>query len=273
MTSSTHKHYHLHNIDSEKVVERYFSTTSDILMLDEIARFPAEELFREAKEGLIGGDHLIDISAGPSVIQLFPIFKFFKEISILEFSDICIKDLQKWVNSHEDAFDWRTHKHFFGKHEMHLQVVKRKGASSTKGKGESENDLRRRIKHILKCDFSKANPTDPVVLPKADCVLSLYVTHMVSEDHEVYRSNIKKIASMLKLGGRMLLFGGYNGAFFTVGEEKYHLLGCGEKFIKEALKDAGLATERYEVRKSKINNEMASYDHLFFIRAVKKKDI
>ncbi|XP_063291727.1 indolethylamine N-methyltransferase-like [Pelobates fuscus] len=262
MISSTHKHYHLHDIDSERFAEIYLSATSDALMLDEIFQFPAEELFKEVKEGLIGGDHLIDISVGPCVIQMFPIFEFFKEISILEFSDVCVNDVQKWVDGHEDAFDWSF---------LYKYVMESDGNSGRFK--EKENDLRRRIKRILKCDFSKANPTDLVVLPEADCVLSYYVTHMVSEDHDVYRSNMKKIASMLKLGGRLLLFGGYNGAFFTVGEEKYHLLGCDEKFIKEALEDAGLAIERCEVRKSNIGNEVAAYDYLCFIRAVKKKNI
>ncbi|XP_063291729.1 indolethylamine N-methyltransferase-like [Pelobates fuscus] len=262
MTSSTHKHYHLHDIDSEKVVEIYLSGTSDTLMLDEILKFPVEELLKEAKEGLIGGDHLIDMSAGPCVVQLFPIFGLFNEISILEFSDVFIKDVQKWVNGHEDALDWS----YLCKYVMESE------GNSDRFK-EIENDLRGRIKRITKCDFSKANPTDPVVLPEADCVLSFYVTHVVSEDHEAYRCNMKKIASMLKLGGRLLLFGGYNGAFFTVGEEKYHILGCDEKFIKEALEDAGLAIERCEVRKSKIGNEVIAYDHLCFIRAVKKENI
>ncbi|XP_063291711.1 nicotinamide N-methyltransferase-like [Pelobates fuscus] len=212
--------------------------------------------------GQITGDHLIDISVGPAIHHLLLIFEFFKGITILECSDYCVNELEKWKTKESDCFDW-THA---------LSIMEKLQGTSFKGE-DIENTLRRKISHILKCDFTKENVTDPVVLPKADCVLSMFVLHVVSDDHNDYCRNLKKISCMLKLGGHLLLFGVFNGTYYTVGESKFHVLTSDEKSIKDDLREAGFTIEHLEVIESKTHNDTIDIEHVWLIKALKVNDV
>uniref|UniRef100_A0A8C5R978 Uncharacterized protein n=1 Tax=Leptobrachium leishanense TaxID=445787 RepID=A0A8C5R978_9ANUR len=134
---------------------------------------------------------------------------------------------------------------------------------------EKEESLRHRVKKILKCDFERDNPTHPVVLKKADCLLSLYVLHFVSKDLDAFCSNLRKVSSMLKLGGRLLLFGGFNANYYTVDGEAFHLLPLDEPFVRKALLETGFIVLNLEMIESTVRNEVVYYEHIYFIDAVK----
>ncbi|CAH2320321.1 nicotinamide N-methyltransferase-like [Pelobates cultripes] len=106
MDRSTRKHYHKHEIDSQDIYDTYFSASADKNLLDEVFIFPMKAVFNASKLGHIKGDTLIDISSSASIFHLLPICTYFKDITILEFNDACLKDLQKWLNKEPGAFDW-----------------------------------------------------------------------------------------------------------------------------------------------------------------------
>ncbi|XP_063291710.1 nicotinamide N-methyltransferase-like [Pelobates fuscus] len=262
MDPSSHKRYHVHEWEPTDMLNAYQSKTAEEYITDETVRFPIEQLYKVAGQGQITGDYLIDISAGPVAYYLLPIFEFFRDITILEFSDLCVKELEKWRNSDSESYD-STHA---------LSIMAELQGTSFKG-NEMENALRRNISHILKCDFTKENITDPVVLPKADCVLSLYVFHAVCEDLDEYCRNLKKVSCLLKLGGHLLLIGLVNAKYYTVGGSKYHILTTDKKFIEEALRDAGFVIEHMEVIESKMRNDTTYVEHMCFIKASKERNV
>ncbi|KAM8927187.1 indolethylamine N-methyltransferase-like [Pelodytes ibericus] len=260
MNPSSLKHYHENYIDPHCLFDTYVSPTADKQHLEELLMFPIRELHKEAKSGHIKGDTLIDFSTGPTLFHLFPVCTFIKDIIILEFNDECARDVQKWVNNEEGAFDW-SHA---------SQIVSELEGDRDKWK-EKEEDLRRKIKQILKCDFTKENPTHPDVLQKADCVCNLYVLDHISKDLDEYCHYLKITSSMLKLGGRLFLIGVFNASFYTVGEHKYHVLCFNEEACRKAVRDCGFNIERLEVMDSKIHF-FSDYKQVFFMSAVKQKD-
>ncbi|CAH2320309.1 nicotinamide N-methyltransferase-like [Pelobates cultripes] len=262
MDPSSHKRYHLHEWEPTDLFNAYYSGTSEKYITEETVRFPVEQLYKVAGQGQIQGDYLIDISAGCNIHHLLPIFEFFRDITILESSDLCVKELVKWKHKESKNYDW-THV---------LSIMAELQGTSFKG-NEMENALRRNISHILNCDFTKENITDPVVLPKADCVVSLYVFHVVSEDLVEYCRNLKKVSCLLKLGGHLLLLGLFNGKYYTVDGSKYHVLTSDKKSIEEALIDAGFVIEHIEVIESKMRNDTTYCEHMFFIKALKKSNV
>ncbi|XP_063291722.1 indolethylamine N-methyltransferase-like [Pelobates fuscus] len=262
MDRRTHKHYHKHEINSQDIYDTYFSSSVDENLLDEVFIFPLKAIVNDSKLGHIKGDTLIDISAGANIFHILPICTYFKDITILEFNDACLKDLQKWQNKEPGAFDW-SHA---------SKIVAELEGCSDKWE-EREDDLRRRIKNILKCDFNKENPTDPVALPKADCVFSLFVLAHISEDLNAYRHNLKILSSMLKLGGRLLLVGKYNGTFYSVGGHKYHVLKFSEEEHGKILRDCGFCLDYTEVKESKVRKDIMHCSHFFFVSAVKIKEM
>ncbi|CAH2320308.1 nicotinamide N-methyltransferase-like [Pelobates cultripes] len=108
MDSSSHKRYHLHEWEPTDMFNAYYSRKSEKYITDETVRFPMEQLYKVAGQGEITGDYLIDISGGCNIHHLLPIFEFFRDITILEFSDLCVKELVKWKHRESESYDW-TH--------------------------------------------------------------------------------------------------------------------------------------------------------------------
>ncbi|XP_063291725.1 nicotinamide N-methyltransferase-like [Pelobates fuscus] len=260
MDPSSCKYYHEDHIDSKSLYDIYVGPTA-IKYFDEIFKFPLKAICSDLKSGCIGGSSLIDISTGAILFHLLPFCKYFKDITILEFNESCVQDLQKWLNQEDDSFDW-----------SHAAKIVAELEGNTEKWVQKEDDLRRCVTHILKSDFAKENPTDPIVLPKVDCVVSLYVLGTISKDLESYCHNLKIISSMLKLGGRLILFGFFNSSFFIAGGHKYHVLHFNEEDLRKALKYSGFSVERMEVKECKTQHDSSPYDHVFFVNAAKKED-
>ncbi|XP_063291724.1 indolethylamine N-methyltransferase-like [Pelobates fuscus] len=258
MDRSSLKHYHLDPIDSRKIFHTYFSAKSDKIIVDEIVKYPMEILYEEFKSGNIKGDTFIDISVGPTISHLLPVCDYFKEITILEVNDQCLEDIEKWVKKDADALDW-----------SHTSTHMAKLEGNSGNWEEKEELLRSRVKRILKCDFTKENLTDPVVLDKTDCLMSLCIMHFVHKDHESYREGMKKVTSLIKLGGHLLMFGVFNAKFCTLGEDKLHIMSYDEDFMLSTLKTIGFSIESFQKTKSKIRCTLVEYDHIWFVRAVK----
>uniref|UniRef100_A0A8C5R804 Phenylethanolamine N-methyltransferase n=1 Tax=Leptobrachium leishanense TaxID=445787 RepID=A0A8C5R804_9ANUR len=259
MDHSALKHYHLHDFDPRRLHETYYSASADSKMKEDIVLFPIKQLMKIS--GRIKGESVIDCSVGCDIFHLLPICEGFQDIAILESADSCIVELEKWTKKEQDAIDL-SHA---------SQIVTALEGNSDKWK-EKEESLRQRIKNILKCDFERDNPTHPVVLKKADCLLSLYVLHFVSKDLDVFCSNLQKFSSILKLGGRLLLFGGFNATFYTVDGEAFHLLPLDEPFVRKALLETGFVVLNLETIENKVRNELAHYEHIYFIDALKVRE-
>ncbi|XP_053308408.1 indolethylamine N-methyltransferase-like [Spea bombifrons] len=262
MEPSALKHYHMEEFNPKLFHGSFFSPSSDETILEELFRFPIKKLHQILKSGEIKGDTLIDFSAGPVIFQLLSVCEYFKEITVLEFNDKCIQDLQKWIKKEKDAYDW-SHA---------SKIVTELEGKSDKWK-QKEEALRSRIKQILKCDFTKQNPTDPVVLPKADCAISLYMMNFVCKDLDSYRDYLKKVSSMLKVGGHLLIFGGFDARFYTVGNHKFHKLSFDEKFLRKALGETGFSIKHFDAIESQVRNEFVYYGHVWFVSALKTREI
>ncbi|KAM4807806.1 indolethylamine N-methyltransferase-like [Rhinophrynus dorsalis] len=263
MDSSPHKNYHEHEFDPNHLLYTYLSNSAAKGIRENIYMYPMEKIHIELASGRVRGNTLIDISFGPNISHLLAVCEFFNEITVLESNELCIKELEKWINKEPDAFDW-SHALAF--------------ASGLKGSSnqwqETEDKLRKTIKHIRKCDFTKENPIDPVVLEKADCVLIVWGLTAISKDYESFCSNMKKIASMLKLGGHLIMFGSINTSYFVIGDQKYHALSINEESVTEALRDAGFAEEYFELKgKMKGCQHVFDTERLFSVTAVKEREV
>uniref|UniRef100_A0A8C5R883 Methyltransferase n=1 Tax=Leptobrachium leishanense TaxID=445787 RepID=A0A8C5R883_9ANUR len=158
MSSSSLKFYHIHDFEPQHLFDTYTNVSREPKYLDEVLFFPLKETYKMLESGHIKGDTLIDLSTGPCIFHLFPLCNF-KNFIVLEFNESCMKVLQKWMNKEPGALDW-----------SHVAKLSAKMEGCSVNWEEKEEDVRKRIKHIIKCDFDKENLTDPVILRNADCV-------------------------------------------------------------------------------------------------------
>ncbi|MEE6484638.1 hypothetical protein FKM82_013955 [Ascaphus truei] len=189
MASTPHKHYHDEEFDAKNLMETYAGADKTDTK-EELLHYPLRELFKILTPGCVRGDTLIDLSIGTSIFQLLTASDYFKEIIMLESSDVSIREIEKWLKKEPGAVD-RSHAAMF--------VCELEGKSD--GWEEKEEKLRRAIKRVVKCDFTKANPLDPVVVPQADVLISVWYLEAASKDHNSYLSNLKKNV-IISEGGR-----------------------------------------------------------------------
>ncbi|XP_053311288.1 nicotinamide N-methyltransferase-like [Spea bombifrons] len=260
MDSSSHKYYHVHEFEPTHLVDLYFSSKSEDALLEETVFATLKFLLNEKQNSRIEGEALLDFSAGSIVFQLLAIFECFKEITLLEFNDFCIAELEKWRNSHDEAYDW-----------SHASKALMDLEGKSGGWQEKEELLKAKIKQILKCDFTKENPTDPIVLPKVDCIISAWLLDIISPDKEAYIRNFRKLSSLLKPGGRLILFGNINHSFYFIGEHKYNFLSYDEEFLRRTLKDEGYVMESYQANDRKTTSPLVDHEKVVFVNAIKKK--
>ncbi|XP_075131901.1 nicotinamide N-methyltransferase-like [Leptodactylus fuscus] len=212
--------------------------------------------------GKISGATLIDFSTGPMLSHLLAICDHFTDIILMEPNDISIMEVEKWKNGEEEALDWSHLSEYFP--EM-------KGDRNTWIK--KEETLKRKIRKIMRWDLNKKNPTDPFSVPKADCLMTFYLIGQSSKDMEAYCENLRKLSSLINVGGRLLLVGTFNLQVFTIGGDKFHSLTIDEDFLRTALTDGGFTVEHLETLDSKVTSAIAKYDHVYFACALKIRNV
>ncbi|XP_075462663.1 nicotinamide N-methyltransferase-like [Ascaphus truei] len=261
MDSSLYKHYHDEEFDPKRLLEIYFCD-ENYHLIEELVDYPLKQLHETFSSGRVRGDTLIDISLGPTVYHLLSASDIFKEIIVIEFTEPNIEEFEKWLKKDPGAADWS----YAAKALCELE-------GNRNGWQVKEDKVRRAVKQIVKWDVTKDNPLDPVVLPQVDCVLSLWCLNNISRDKEAYRSNLRKCASLLNIGGHLLLFVGINMTYYKLGEHRFFILPYDEKFLREALRDAGYVIENIDVLPSKKGCDMLDYEHLAYVIARKEREV
>ncbi|XP_040282208.1 nicotinamide N-methyltransferase-like [Bufo bufo] len=262
MDPDCHKHYHVHEYNPKALLTTYFSPDLDKTLYEHITLFPIRTLLKLVSSGKISGTTLIDYSAGPFICHLVPICKYFKEIILLEENDCSIKETENWWHGKEEAFDW-----------SHISDCFTGLEADSENWIEKEESLKCKIRYILKCDLSKENPTDPVVLPKADCLMSFFCIQNISKDKKSFCENMRKFSTFLNVGGHLLMLGAFNEKFFTIGEHRFYTLSYDEVFLRETVEDTGFTIEHVEILDSRVANDITEYDQLYLISAIKVKEV
>ncbi|KAM4691843.1 indolethylamine N-methyltransferase-like [Rhinophrynus dorsalis] len=228
---------------------------------DKFVTFYLKQLADIFNSGKVRGKTLIDIGAGPCIYQQLSACEAFEEIIVTDFTDRNREEYEKWLKKKPDAFDWRK---------VVEQVCKLEGDRKTLT--EKEEQLRKTITKVLKCDVLQRNPVDPVVLPQADCVLTSLCLEGACKDFETYIVALKNITSMLKPGGHLVMCGTFGCTFYLVGDVKFTGLNIHEDFLRQALNGAGYDIEKLEwsEKPEGVTNKEADYSAYFVVQAKKQ---
>ncbi|XP_056398031.1 indolethylamine N-methyltransferase-like [Hyla sarda] len=260
MDSSSYKIYHVHGYDSRQYLEDYFSGKPEMVFAEDTLIFPIENLTKTFKEGHINGDVLIDLSNGSLVHHLYAACEFFQHIIVLKVSDGCIMEMKRWLDSRTGAFDWG--------HVTKLHEEIEENGDQLHGK---EEKVRSTIPHVVKCNLEKENMTDPIDLPPADCIISAWLLEVICKDQDDYRRYLRKFSELLKPGGHLILLGGLDATYITVGKDKIRVLKYNEDFARKALVGEGFVIENCVFKKRTVLSDLIDYSAVMFIVAHKEK--
>ncbi|XP_075579405.1 nicotinamide N-methyltransferase [Pelecanus crispus] len=183
------------------------------------------------------GDTLIDVGCGPTIYQLLSACERFQEIIALDYTDQNRRELEKWLKNEAGAFDWRPVVKFV----CELEGDREKWA-------EKEEKLRRKVKQVLKCDVTKANPTDPVSLPPADCIVSTLCLEAACKDLATFRSALRNIGALVKPGGHLVMLTVLQETYYGFNKQVFSCLYLEKEAVEEAVEGAGFDIKLSEVQ-------------------------
>lgn len=140
-----------------------------------------------------------------------------------------------------------------------------------------EDRVRTSIRGFLPCDLSQEEPLDPSWVwqhAPFDCIYSGLTIEAVAKDQNDYLRILTKLASFLRPGGALLLFGVSGQTFYSTGGHKFYSMPLDEKFLRNALRKAGFKLIEYipygfdsSLLERKVSANAQTY---FFLFATKK---
>ncbi|NXH14682.1 NNMT methyltransferase, partial [Bucco capensis] len=183
------------------------------------------------------GETLIDVGCGPTIYQLLSACEHFQEIIALDYTDQNRRELEKWLRNEAGAFDWRPVVQYV----CELEGDREKWA-------EKEEKLRKKVKQVLKCDVTKANPTEPVSLPSADCLLSTLCLEAACKDLATFRSALRNISALVKPGGHLVLLTVLRETYYAFNKQVFSCLHLEREAVEEAVEGAGFEVKFSEAQ-------------------------
>ncbi|KAM5163706.1 nicotinamide N-methyltransferase-like [Mantella aurantiaca] len=260
MDCTTHKFYHIHEMDSRDHSDLYFSDKEDMVFKEDTLIFPMMNLHYQCSSGRVVGKTLIDISIGSFIHHLYSASNSFQEMIVLKSSEKCIMELSRWLHDRTGAYDW-----------THTSAAAAELEGNRDQHQEKESRLKSSIKQILKCDFEQENITSPVELPFADCVLCACILDVICKNEDEYMRNLEKTLKLLKPGGHLLLISSLDTTYITVGGERLHVFKYDESFVKNALSKLGLVIDYCAVQRRRNVSDLTDYKAAMFTVAINGK--
>ncbi|XP_068120040.1 nicotinamide N-methyltransferase-like [Hyperolius riggenbachi] len=237
MSDFTEADYYQRHFDPKAYLKTYYRFSGHSVG-DEYLRFVLKHLAEIFTSGKVTGETLIDIGTGPTIYNLLSACEAFKNIILTDFADRNREELNTWLTNQPGAFDWSP---------VVKYVCQLEGDRITWK--EKEARLRKAVKQVLKCDVLESNPTNPVVLPQADCLLSCLCLEGACKDLETFVLALNNITTLLKPGGYLVLTGVLEDEYYMVGEVRFSALSVTEDFLKESVCGAGYVIEDFQSSK------------------------
>ncbi|NWI60000.1 NNMT methyltransferase, partial [Calyptomena viridis] len=192
------------------------------------------------------GDTLIDVGCGPTIYQLLSACENFQEITALDYTDQNRRELEKWLRNEAGAFDWVP----VVKYVCELEGDREKWA-------EKQEKLRKKVKRVLKCDVTKANPTDPLSLPPADCIVSTLCLEAACKDLPTFRRALSNVGTLVKPGGHLVMVTVLKETYYAFNNQVFSCLRLEKHEVEEAVGAAGFEVKLSEVQQVTVADDCA----------------
>uniref|UniRef100_A0A8C5PZ76 Uncharacterized protein n=1 Tax=Leptobrachium leishanense TaxID=445787 RepID=A0A8C5PZ76_9ANUR len=239
----------------------YYDLKDGILVVDGFLSFALKKLHEAFTKHGVKGNVLLDIGHGPTIYQDLSACEVFKEIIGADYTDRNREYYEKSLRNEPGTFDW-------------TDVIKTVCEMEGKGKTveEKREKLRNTVSKTIKCDVTKSKPTEPLVLPQVDCIMTLGCLECACKDLDTYRNVLKNISTLLKQGGHLIITEILNCTSYQLGGKRFSCLSLSEKFMKDAIIKTGYTIVDLEVIPREYNKEqydLCNHDSSLFVLARK----
>ncbi|XP_072281444.1 nicotinamide N-methyltransferase-like [Pyxicephalus adspersus] len=136
---------------------------------------------------------------------------------------------------------------------------------------DNETVLKKAITHVVKCDVSKENLIDLLVIKQADCLVIFSVLEAISKDRDDFVRNLRKLSKLLKCGVHIIIYCGLNVTYFMVQGERFHTFKNKKHILGSELANEGFVINHWEVFQRTSESHLTDFDSAVFCMAIKEK--
>lgn len=213
------------------------------------------------------GLKILDFGCGPTMINVISAVPKASEIVLAEYTESYRGFVQKWLDKDPSAYDWSP----YFKH-----VVQTLEGMSEEDSVKRMEELRSKVKAIVPCDINQDEFIAKGYEGPYDIVMTFQCLMTCCKDVESYNSAVKKLASLVKVGGRLILYTSKREdcdvGFYTIkGKMFYDALPLSEKILTEALKQNGF-TDIYQEVITLTPTSTSNVQGLLFFNGCKNSD-
>ena len=182
---------------------------------------------------------ILDFGCGPNPIYQISASMFASEIVMAEYTEKNRLFLQQWLSRDAAAHDWSP---FFD------LVVREWEGKTERDAREREDLVRSKIKAVVPCDITRDPPIADEYKGPYDVVFSSLCLEVASKTEEEYTAGVAKLASLVKPGGKLVLYSvfsrnessGEHSSFYSVGSEIFVAFYLSQDKMFSTLTAAGL---------------------------------
>ena len=180
------------------------------------------------------GLKVLEFGGGPSIMSLISLSQYADEIVFTDYDKCLRKEVELWMNKSPEAFDWSV---YFN------EVVKVIEGKSDEDVAKREDELRRKMRHIIPCDLLDPQlikwPISDKKIPTFDVISSSFCIDCVCSSEEEYTAAIGRLAKLQTPGGHMIVVTQLGATSSTIGDQKLPSFPVTEKILASSLKKCG----------------------------------
>ncbi|NWU17097.1 NNMT methyltransferase, partial [Cephalopterus ornatus] len=240
----TEADFYQQNFDPQAYMKEYYSMSDSREGANVFVMQNLRSLHKMFSLDELRGGTLIDVGCGPTICQLLSACERFQEIIALDYTDQNRQELERWLRNEEGAFDWVP----VVKCVCELEGDREKWA-------EKQEKVRKKVKQVLKCDVTKANPTGPVSLPPADCIVSTLCLESACKDLPTFRSALRNIGTLVRPGGHLVLVTILGETYYAFNKQVFSCLCLEKHEVEAAVEAAGFEVTFSEAQPYEVRNE------------------
>jgi methyltransferase len=214
----------------------------------------------DSLRGLPVVDRALDVGCGPCVHHCFPLVAYAREIHCADFVAGNREAINRWIEDRAGAHDWQA---------FATQTLICEGApASAADVMRRQNDTRKLITRVMPADIRAADPLGRAARGSYALVTSHYCAEAISTDKDVFRNNMKNLASLVSPGGSLITSTCGAAEFYKVGTRHFPCSGVTAREVLESLTVLGFRDVDLRIRSTPAHTHQG-YASVVFARATK----
>lgn len=184
---------------------------------------------------------LLEFSGGPCIHTLISAAPYVSEIVFTDFAEDNLQEVKLWRDNDPSSFNWSS---FF---KYVVEELEGQSQCPTAVAVDREKVLRDRVTSIIPCDILQDNPllvasagggsSPQALFDIVSCNLTIVTT---SKTLDEYKTNVKKLLSLLKPGGFYIGVEALEVTWWSAGETKYPTVTFTANGLHDTLRATGL---------------------------------